>query len=480
MEPVEAFKTWTLRVLGMGFFAVPLAWAISRGGFPLVALLFALPLGLAMVWWLFQHPRNGLLLTISLAFVLPGLMRYVPGPLGLSVDFLLVITIIVAIMHPKLVKDLSLLNNPLFWVTLIWFGYTFLELFNPLARSREAWFYAVRGVSLYQLMLVPLGLLFFNKNRDLKIFLNIWIILSIIATFWAMRQLFVGVDSFEMAWLNGGPRKTHILFGKLRPFSFFSDAGQFGAGMGHTGIVAAILASGPFSNKKKLFFGIAALICFYGMVISGTRGGLFVPVAGVLSHTIATRRLKVVLAIALVLGSGYVFLKHTKIANQNYQVRRMRTALDPNDASFQVRLTNQRKFKEYLANKPFGGGIGSGGSWGQRFSPGTFLAETALDSWYVKIWAEAGVVGLTIHLIFIFYFIGYGIWRCHRIRAPQLRTQLYALQAGFSGIAFASYGNPILGQLPTGIILFIGLAFMFNVDKLEAEALAAGDTEEAS
>jgi hypothetical protein len=40
-------------------------------------------------------------------------------------------------------------------------------------------------------------------------------------------QMTMGVDFAEQEWLNEGSYKTHILFGKLRVFSFFSDAGQF-------------------------------------------------------------------------------------------------------------------------------------------------------------------------------------------------------------------------------------------------------------
>jgi hypothetical protein len=40
------------------------------------------------------------------------------------------------------------------------------------------------------------------------------------------------------------------------------------------------------------------------------------------------------------------------IANGNDQVRRMRTAFDPNDASLQVRLDNQKILKGYLALDP--------------------------------------------------------------------------------------------------------------------------------
>jgi hypothetical protein len=61
------------------------------------------------------------------------------------------------------------------------------------------------------------------------------------------------------------------------------------------------------------------------------------------------------------------FFKFTMIANGNDQVRRMRTAFDPNDASLQVRLDNQKILKGYLDSRPFGGGIGHAGDKAQRF-----------------------------------------------------------------------------------------------------------------
>ncbi|MBK6642897.1 MAG: hypothetical protein IPG39_17560 [Bacteroidetes bacterium] len=60
----------------------------------------------------------------------------------------------------------------------------------------------------------------------------------------------------------------------------------------------------------------------------------------------------------------------------------------------QVRLANQKKLAAYLDYHWLGGGVGSGGYWGQRFSPNSFLANLALDSWYVRIAAEYGYIGL--------------------------------------------------------------------------------------
>jgi len=37
----------------------------------------------------------------------------------------------------------------------------------------------------------------------------------------------------------------------------------------------------------------------------------------------------------------YIFFAHTTIGQGNAEIRRMRTAFDPNEASLQVRLENQ-------------------------------------------------------------------------------------------------------------------------------------------
>jgi hypothetical protein len=42
-----------------------------------------------------------------------------------------------------------------------------------------------------------------------------------------------------------------------------------------------------------------------------------------------------------------------------------------------------------------------------------------------------------------------------------LRQKLIAIFSGMLGIYMASYGNGILGQMPTGILMYIGWAFLF-------------------
>jgi len=89
-----------------------------------------------------------------------------------------------------------------------------------------------------------------------------------------------GVDSYEQAWLDGGAAITHVLFGKLRIFSFLSDAGQFGANQAYSAVVAGIVAMVEKDFRKKIFYIVVAVFGIYGMLLSGTRGAIAIPLAG--------------------------------------------------------------------------------------------------------------------------------------------------------------------------------------------------------
>jgi hypothetical protein len=164
----------------------------------------------------------------------------------------------------------------------------------------------------------------------------------------------------------------------------------------------------------------------------------------------------------------FVFFKYTTIANGNDQVRRMRSAFDPNEPSLKVRLDNQKILKGYLASRPFGGGIGHAGDKAQRFLPNAFLSNVATDSWYVLIWAELGIIGLTLHLIVLFYVMGKATYKVmFVIRDPITKVKMSALISGMAGVMLASYGNAILGGMPTALLIYASMAIMSNPEIFE-------------
>lgn len=445
-------------ILAGGLSCILVALLISRFGVFAGFGVLVFPLVVAYAYMLFRFPKVGIYTTLAISFFAVGLNRYLPGPLGLLLDANMVLTFLAVLVNQKVDKSLKLLNNVAFITTFFWFVFCLFQLFNPLAVSRVAWFFAVRGVALYAILGTPVLLWLFRSRRDLWQFVNAWILLAMLGSLWGIKQNVIGLDFAEQRWLNEGGAVTHILFGKLRVFSFFSDAGQFGAVMGSTAVLSGILCFSPVRWKQKVFYAFATVLCVYGLLISGTRGSFFILAAGGLLFLILIKNFKL-FALGLFLGVGLLgVLKFTFIGQSNYHIARLRTALDPEDASLQVRLDNQKKLSYFMADKPFGNGIGSGGSWAIRFSPGTFLAETALDSWYVKIWAETGVVGLLMHIGFLLTILFKASISIMRQRYSLMKFLALGLCCSYFGVIVAAYGNQIYGQAPTGFNMIFAIA----------------------
>ena len=471
------------KISGSSSLANPKAILLLLGGVSLIALilakleimgvglLLALIIGAVYIYILLNNPILGFYTAIGLNFVILGLARYVTGlPLGFVIDGIMVLTFL-AIIFSRFRERInwSPANKDITILAGIWLGYCIFQLANPEARSVEAWI-AGRGIGFYFFFFIILTFMLINTNKRLDTFLYVWGVFSIIATLKGMMQLFFGVDYAEQAWLNAGGAETHILFGKLRVFSFFSDAGQFGANQGFSGVVA-IIYSMTKKGLPKIFFITVGILGLYGMMISGTRGAISVPLAGFMTFFVLRKNIRVLSFGILFIAIIFVFFKYTTIANGNDQIRRMRGAFDPNNKSLQVRLDNQKILKGYLASRPFGGGIGHAGDKAQRFLPNAFLSHVATVSWYVLIWAELGIVGLIFHLFLLFYVIGKASYKVmFKIRDPITKLKIGALISGMAGVMVASYGNAIFGGMPTALLIYASMAIMSNPETFENDA----------
>jgi len=434
-----------------------------------VGLLFGLFVGVIYMYFLFTKPIIGLYTAVALSFLLIGMGRYVKDvQVGIGMDAILIITYLALFMNRfKERINWSPANKDITILATIWLGYSLFELVNPEARSAAAWF-SGRGVGLYMFLLAPLTLIFIDSNKKLDIFLYTWGVFSILASLKGILQAKLGVDYAEQAWLNEGNYKTHVLFGKLRVFSFLSDAGQFGGTQGYAGVVAIIYSMAKKEWKAKLFFITVGVLALYGMIISGTRGAISVPLAGFMTFFVLRKNVKVLSVGVALLAIVFIFFKFTTIGQGNPDIRRMRTAFDPNDASLQVRLDNQKKLKVYLASRPFGGGIGHGGVKAQRFLPNAYLSQIATDSWYVLIWVEQGIIGLLLHLFILFYVLVKSSYKImFRLRDPVLKLKMAALASGMFGVMVASYGNAVLGQMPTNVLIYISMALLLSCEKFD-------------
>jgi O-antigen ligase len=445
-------KKWLLPAVLMAVF---FGWLIAGKGMTISMMLVAIPVAAGFLTMVFYFPRFGFIFFIIYCFMVPGLGRHIEGPqFGLGQDGLLVLTWLGVIFHRSGKFRYRHLNNDLVWLSVVWLIITVLEIGNPEHPSIQGWFYEMRSATLYWVLSIPLAFLVFNKKSDVDLFLYIIIILSLIGTFWGMKQLYIGLDASENRWMEAGAKKTHLLFGKLRVFSYYTEAAQFGASQAMIAIICIILSVGPHKVFKKIFFGAAGLIILYGMLISGTRGAMFALVGGAFTFLVLSKQVKILVAGGIACLGFFCVLKYTSIGSGNEQIVRLRTALDPNDASFQTRLNNQKILKDYLGNKPFGAGVGTLGMWGTKFNSNMFISTIPPDSLYVKIWGMYGIVGFLLWFGIMLYILGKCAGIIWNIRDQVLRNKLSALCAGSAGILLCSYGNEVMNQMPSSIIVY--------------------------
>ncbi len=446
--------------------ATGVAYLVYQNSFKGFILPAVLPfVGLFFVAF-YKNPKIGLFVVTGISFSLSFFGRYYPVnfPIGLAIDLLMVLNYIILVLRHWKHLNFKLAGNLYTFLMCLWMFYIILQLGNPEAVSKQAWFYAMRSMGLYQFLSVPLALVLLNTKKDFKNYFILWIVFSLLGAFWGIKQLFYGVSETEQLWLNMGAYRTHLIYGKLRVFSYYSDAGTFGAAMGQIAVMMFILCLGPFSNKKRVVFGIVGLITFYALMISGTRGALAVPAVGGMLYIVMIRNTKIFSTTLIVLALGFSFLRFTTILNTNYEVYRLRTSVRPSeDASFALRVMNRKLLSEYLKGKPFGGGVGACGFWGARFSPNTWLGQFPPDGLYTKLRAETGIVGRNLYVGIWLLILAYGVRITWRLKNQEYKTYCMAILAGFAGIMLANYGNEVLNSHPISMTSYIALTFVFSI-----------------
>ncbi|MDD4640933.1 MAG: O-antigen ligase family protein [Bacteroidales bacterium] len=428
-------------------------------------LVAFLPVFFLVAYIIINKPYWGLLLIFVLNYFLMGLYRYINlFPLGLLTDFLLVFLLFSLLLR-------SYLHNDIHWkysfnggvmLLFAWLVLCILQLANPTAVV-EAWVYTIRSFIYPVAAVIFVSILFF-RYKDFKLILMIWSILTILAVIKMQWQVSFGFDSFELRWMYADYVRYKMVFlqSGIRYFSFFTDAGNFGSNMGCAMVVFSICAIYTKNNWLRIYYAGVGMLGMYAMFISGTRGALAVPFAGFFVYTLLSKNLKIFVISCFFLAGVFLFFTETYIGQGNQHIRRMRSAFDPNEPSLVVRKVNQKILANYLRTRPFGEGLGLAGVEARRFAQ-RITTQIPSDSWYVKIWCQTGAVGLVIYFLIYLSILAYGAYIIlFRIRDTELRGRLTAIVCGLTGILASSYGNSIMGQYPTAILMATVVAFIFS------------------
>lgn len=426
-------------------------------------VVFAAPILLVAVIAILQYPLASFFILYVATFGILGVARYVelPFPPGLIIDILLVFNFVILLIYHLWghVKIGTVYLTPVLVMSILWMLYCLLELLNPMSTFSN-WTTTVRNIGIHIVAFQILVFMLLNDLNRLNLFFKVWGILVIAATLKAIGQKYIGFDAAEQYWLNTAGGSTHIIYSGIRYFSFYTDAANYGCNMGLSIVIFTILSLQEKNRLRRIFYIIIILCSIYGFMISGTRAAMAVPFVGFATWVFLVKEWKWIIIGAGFLALIFVFFTFTDIGQSNASIRRMRTTFEfTEDASFNVRLENQKKMRAFMSEYPFGIGMGNA----KNTKPGDLMYGIATDSSLVFIWIETGIVGLVFYLLIFFMVIGYGTYYTWIVLKDQrVKTITIAATAGVAGMLVAGYANEVLHQLPAGptIYLLIGIIMM--------------------
>lgn len=430
-------------------------------------LIIALTGAIIYLIFLFKNPRVGFFTTIVYAFTLGFFGREVGGlQYGLGLELFLVLTWISSSVFYKK-KEWGEVKNDLCLVFLIWFLISVLEVINPAGASVRGWLQEIRFVGLYPILVIPIAFVVLRKKTDVDLVIKFLLVLALIAALNGIKQVHIGLWPGEQAFIDSPEGATHMIFGKLRAFSFY-DAGQFGAFESVFIIMAIVLGLGSSKVWKLVLCLFLAGIYGYAMLLSGTRGAFFAMFVAALFAIILSKNFKILLAGGVVMVMFLGVLKFTSIGSGVYSIQRFRSSLDPEDASLNVRFNTQRILREYMSSRPFGGGLGVLGGY-SMYNQDKFLSTIQPDSYWVKLWAMTGIVGLTIWFSMLMYILGKCCGIVWNIQDKKLKVKLIAVLSATAGLFFCSYGNEVINNMPSSIIACLSFVLVYLGPKFDRE-----------
>ncbi len=436
---------------------------IGTQGLKSGVILTGVVLGVPIVFTALFNLQFGLLFTLTASFFILWFKKFLPenSPLGLTVDIMIGVMFFGMFIKQIRVRDWSFLKNPVSYVVLLWISYNILMFANPVARSREAWFYTVRGMALF-IVLYYITVYIFSELKTIERLIKVCVGLSLLVALYGLWQEFAGLPSWEMNWLRSDPRLYKLVYqwGKLRVFSFLSDPSTFGILMSYMGMFCMVLATGPFSNPKRFGLFIAGSLMLIAMLFSGTRTAYVLVPAGLFFYTLLTLNKQVILALVVFVMAGTVIIM---MPTSNPTLYRFQSAFGVPMVkavlhSMNTRLDNQKRIQPFIQQNPIGGGLGSTGYFGKRFSPGTMLADFPPDSGYVRVAVELGWIGLFIYCTMLFVVLRTAIRNYVSSINPRIRTYYVAFLVMIFAMVLSNYPQDSLVMLPTSIIFYISLA----------------------
>lgn len=289
-----------------------------------------IPFATLFIFICINRPVILLAITFMLNYLIMGINRYHSIPIAITNIFDLLYGIMLALILLKQLQSnhhFRKILNVYTCITLVWLLYCIINIGNGITGEfyMEAWLRILRPWALYPILTCIILSIHCNRYTFIHYFLILWGIMTLLAAAKGYWQKNKGFDSTELSWLWAYGARTHFIHSGIRYFSFFTDAGLFGASMGLSCTVFTLTFFYTKNLFLRLFYLIVGMAGFYGLLISGTRSAIAVPIAGLGLFLFLSKSWKIGIISFILLAGGIGMLKYTKIGENNKLIRRMRT-----------------------------------------------------------------------------------------------------------------------------------------------------------
>ena len=448
-------------------------YSFKNSGVNGMAMILAAPLSIIAVYWAFRYRMFAFWALFLINYFVMFLSKENKMPLPASIpnellEIVLIAISIIDLRETKLFNVAHLMTFSIF----AWCAFCILELLNNtcgLGMDINAWFTGVRLMAFQLLYAVVVFSLYINTPQRIYKLFFIWSLCLFFSIFWCWKQINIGWTAAESNWLFVQDHaRQHMVNGITRYFSTFTDAANFGIHMAAASVAFYVIAITNNVKKYKVFFGIVGFLTTWAMFQSGTRTAIFCMMVGFFVFLALSKSVKIIIPVSIVFGMFICMLMFTNIGNGNNQIRRMRSAFNPEDASANVRTINQAAMKKYMKDAPWGIGIGATNiPANNKFK---LLSTMPPDSEYVFIWIRTGKIGITWFIICNLLAL---LGACKIVFFNIKNRSLFGIGAAwcsaFTALHLGGYGNQILMQFPNIVIFYGGLATVYILPKIEKQ-----------
>jgi hypothetical protein len=206
------------------------------------------------------------------------------------------------------------------------------------------------------------------------------------------------------------------------------------------------------------------------MFPTGTRTAIACFLAGFAVYTVLSKSVKMTVVIGTAGLLFFFILAFTNIGASNQMIRRMRTVFDKNDTSAGARTANKEVIAKYMADAPFG--IGVGVKAGDIANNHKYFIMTMIppDSEYVYIWIHTGAVGIAFFVFTTFIiFLGASRIVLFKLTSSSLRGIGSGLICAFVSAHLGGYANQVLMQFPLCLTFYGGISIVYVLPFIEKD-----------